>query len=204
VTTTRQTRALGRPPGVKGEDRRRRLVEVTVELLAESSYATMTVSEVAERAGVTSGAVYYYFPSKFDLVKAAYEANGTVLTDWFRQKVDGDAPLRAQLDRILEEAIVFNREFPHHSRLTALTAGEMIAHPELAEVVTNRAWRPYLVGLVATAVDRGELGSEASPAAFADMLSSTMRGLAIFGTHASPEDHAAAVRAFKQVLLNGI
>lgn len=52
---------------------RQRLLEATIECLAELGWATTTVSVVAERAGVSRGAAQHHFPTREDLITAALE-----------------------------------------------------------------------------------------------------------------------------------
>jgi len=52
---------------------RQRLLEAAAECLAELGWAGSTVSVVAERAGVTRGALQHHFPTREDLFTAAIE-----------------------------------------------------------------------------------------------------------------------------------
>ncbi|ONM49649.1 TetR/AcrR family transcriptional regulator [Nocardia donostiensis] len=52
---------------------RQRLLEATIECLAETGWAAATVSVVAERAGVSRGAAQHHFPTREDLIMAALE-----------------------------------------------------------------------------------------------------------------------------------
>lgn len=52
---------------------RGRLVDATIELLAERGYNATTSTGVSERAGVSRGAQLHHFPTKNDLVVAAIE-----------------------------------------------------------------------------------------------------------------------------------
>lgn len=54
------------PPDV----RRRQILTAVAELLLENGYDPLTVSRVAERAGVAKGTVYLYFDSKQALIAA--------------------------------------------------------------------------------------------------------------------------------------
>lgn len=66
--------AAGRAPQ---QDRsrvtRQRLLEAAVECLAELGWTGSTVAVVAERAGVTRGALQHHFPTREDLFTAAIE-----------------------------------------------------------------------------------------------------------------------------------
>ena len=52
---------------------RARLLEATVECLAEQGWTATTVGVVAERAGVSRGAAQHHFPAREDLITAALE-----------------------------------------------------------------------------------------------------------------------------------
>ncbi|MEU4314468.1 TetR/AcrR family transcriptional regulator [Nocardia sp. NPDC024068] len=50
---------------------RQRLLEATIDCLAERGWAAATVAVVAERAGVSRGAAQHHFPTREDLITAA-------------------------------------------------------------------------------------------------------------------------------------
>lgn len=68
----------GSPSGRRTQAERRRqtrqrLLRATVDCLAEEGWRGTTTRAVAQRAGVTLGALQYYFPTKLSLVRAALE-----------------------------------------------------------------------------------------------------------------------------------
>ncbi|MGJ5691939.1 helix-turn-helix domain-containing protein, partial [Streptomyces pratensis] len=67
----------GRPPargrrttGRKGDVRERAILDTCEALLAHKGYDAMTVGDVAQGAGITRGALYFYFGSKQEVVTA--------------------------------------------------------------------------------------------------------------------------------------
>ncbi|GGK51953.1 TetR/AcrR family transcriptional regulator [Nocardia camponoti] len=52
---------------------RQRLLEATIDCLAETGWTGATVSTVAERAGVSRGAAQHHFPTREELIAAALE-----------------------------------------------------------------------------------------------------------------------------------
>ncbi|MEU6126282.1 helix-turn-helix domain-containing protein [Streptomyces sp. NPDC047123] len=63
-----------RSPSVNEELRRRsreRLLQATVELVAEHGYEATTLGHIADRAGAARGLVSYYFPGKRQLLQSA-------------------------------------------------------------------------------------------------------------------------------------
>ncbi|MFE4645738.1 helix-turn-helix domain-containing protein, partial [Streptomyces sp. NPDC056730] len=63
-----------RSASVNEELRRRsreRLLQATVELVAERGYEATTLADIADRAGSARGLVSYYFPGKRQLLQSA-------------------------------------------------------------------------------------------------------------------------------------
>ena len=75
---------------------RTRLLDATVECLAEIGYARMTTGDVAERAGMSRGAQLYHFQSKAELVATAVDH---LLERLHAQFLDAVAALPADVDR---------------------------------------------------------------------------------------------------------
>jgi AcrR family transcriptional regulator len=67
---------------------RTRLMEATVECLAELGWSGTTTTVVAERAGVSRGAQLHHYPSKAALVVAAIEHLATLRRDELRRTAD--------------------------------------------------------------------------------------------------------------------
>jgi AcrR family transcriptional regulator len=64
------------PKGDKRARTRARLIEAAMELIRERGYDGMTLATVAERAGMTTGAIYGNFKSRTDLLMAIAEVSG--------------------------------------------------------------------------------------------------------------------------------
>ncbi|MBO9519895.1 MAG: TetR/AcrR family transcriptional regulator [Nocardioidaceae bacterium] len=67
MTSTEKRR--GRPPSGGREE----ILKATLELLRERGMARLTTREVASRAGVSEGSVFYHFEDRFGLLKAVFE-----------------------------------------------------------------------------------------------------------------------------------
>ena len=83
-----------------------RLLEATIECLAELGYAGTTTTEVARRAGLSRGAQLHHFGTKAELVSAAMEHLHLRLVEEFRTAMaslpPGADPLDASIDVIWE------------------------------------------------------------------------------------------------------
>src|ERR1700728_4105754 len=67
------TSAEGSPSPIE-DTRRRQLVEVTIDSLAELGYVGTTLAQIAVRAGVSPGLVAHYFDDKDGLLDAAFRS----------------------------------------------------------------------------------------------------------------------------------
>lgn len=64
---------MARKPAPQGSDRRQQILEAALDLFAEQGLNGTTTKEIAERAEVTHGLIYFYFKTKEELFKAAFE-----------------------------------------------------------------------------------------------------------------------------------
>jgi AcrR family transcriptional regulator len=55
------------------EDRRAAILDAAVAVVVERGYGAARVSDIAERAGTSTGTVHYYFPTKVDVLDAALQ-----------------------------------------------------------------------------------------------------------------------------------
>lgn len=88
------------------ERRRMALIDSTLDLVAEEGLRGATVRRIADRAQVTQGLIRHYFPSKEDLIVAAYEHHMTWLTDrTFAPVVETDGQARDRLAVFVRAAL---------------------------------------------------------------------------------------------------
>jgi AcrR family transcriptional regulator len=108
---------------------RERIVGAVRELLAEGSFHTSTVEEVADRAGIARATLYQHFRSRLDLVDAmceTFDANPALLR--LREAVAAD-DARAALDETLALTVRFwSTEDSILAQLYGVTAVDPAAH----------------------------------------------------------------------------
>ncbi|MHA3704583.1 TetR/AcrR family transcriptional regulator [Jatrophihabitans sp. YIM 134969] len=109
---------------------RERLVLAALDLYAEQGYDATTVTQIAERAGVTKSTFFRHFPDKREVLVAGQETLSQLLVDGIAAAPEDAGPLDAVaegLTRAAGEMGPVNREIgPRLARAVA-------AHTELAE-----------------------------------------------------------------------
>ena len=74
---------------------RERLVIAAVDLFAEQGYDATTVTQIAERAGVTKSTFFRHFPDKRELLAAGQETLSRLLAEGIAEAPAGASPLEA-------------------------------------------------------------------------------------------------------------
>jgi AcrR family transcriptional regulator len=76
-------------------DARARLVVAALDLFTEQGYDATTVTEIAERAGLTKSTFFRHFPDKRELLVAGQEALSTLLAAGIAEAPEGATALEA-------------------------------------------------------------------------------------------------------------
>lgn len=141
------------------ESTRQRLYEAAVELIAEQGFSATTVDDIALRAKVAKGTVYYNFKSKTELFEELLRHGVGLLTDEFRAAVRG-LPPREAVAALIRAQLEYIRRYQAFAQLLI---SEMWR--------TNREWQQTLmllreqaIGVIAetvqAGVDSGDLPAE--------------------------------------------
>ncbi|MEU9914311.1 TetR/AcrR family transcriptional regulator [Streptomyces sp. NPDC051001] len=120
------------------EATRQKLYEAAVTLIAEQGFSATTVDEIAERAGVAKGTVYYNFASKSVLFEELLRHGVGLLTASLREAAERTAREGGSktdaLDAMIRAGLVF---IDHYPAFTQLYVAELWR--------TNRAWQSTLL-----------------------------------------------------------
>ena len=120
---------------------RQKLFDAAVELIAEQGFSATTVDDIALRAGVAKGTVYYNFASKTALFEELLRYGIGLLTEAYRSAVAGLAP-RAAVAALIRAQLEYNQRYRAFAQLL------------LAEMWrTNREWQQTLRLLREQALD---------------------------------------------------
>ncbi|WP_370412024.1 TetR/AcrR family transcriptional regulator [Streptomyces fradiae] len=117
---------------------RAKLYEAAVTLIAEQGFSATTVDEIAERAGVAKGTVYYNFKSKTELFEELLRHGVSLLAGSLRAAAEETAERGGNrieaLDAMIRAGLVFIDRYP---AFTQLYVAELWR--------TGRAWNSTLL-----------------------------------------------------------
>jgi AcrR family transcriptional regulator len=155
---------------------RQKLYEAAVTLIAEQGFSATTVDEIAERAGVAKGTVYYNFASKNDLFEELLRHGVGLLTHSLRMAADRAAARGGTrvdaLDEMIRAGLAFILRYPS---FTQLYVAELWR--------TNRTWQDTLmmVRREAVAVVEKVLGEAVAAGEVSDEIDVPLTASALFG-----------------------
>jgi AcrR family transcriptional regulator len=192
-------------PRLSSPERRREIVAAVLELARERGPEAITTQAIAERIGVTQGAVFRHFPDK--------EAIWLAVFAWVRASLD--AVLEASIDEGGSPLANIERVFLAHVDLVAATPGlpRVLFHelqsagdsPVRAAVrAMIGGYRRRLAALFRQAKARGEvpgsLDAALAPVLFIGAVQGLVIHAALSGDEAAPSRNAPAMFA---LLLDG-
>lgn len=100
-------------------DTRERVLDAALDLFVDQGFDATSIREIAERVGVTKAALYYYFPSKADMLMALHARLHALGRDALKRF--GDEPVTLTLwgellDEIVDQILVQRKIFLLYER----------------------------------------------------------------------------------------
>lgn len=194
-------------PGSKLAPTRQRILDAALELFSERGFTGTSVGDVEIAAGLAprSGALYKHFPSKRDLLEAAFEERMEAIAE-FRARVEltdlGDP--RAELTLIGRWGLA---ELRRERRLVRMVMKDGDRVPAIAEAFRDAIVLPGLA-LSTDVISRHGRSGLTDPEATAAALCAALVGFslqgALFGDDAAGVDDDRLVRAWVELAMSAI
>jgi AcrR family transcriptional regulator len=171
--------------------RRQEIFAAALTLFAEKGFEHTSMADIAAAAGISIGAVYRYFPSKYDLVR-------TVCSEGEGERIPGDTA--AEAVEQLRHHVAPQRNGRPHARLVAQIWGNAAIDNLLASTVARRhaEVRDQLAGLISQ--DRSGDGERPPSSDEAEVILAALIGYAALVAVGAPVDHAGFKRALSRLL----
>jgi AcrR family transcriptional regulator len=193
-TKARRTRAARPAPGTTRE----RLVDAARRLLEEGGYAAASVQAIADRVGVSPGALYRHFPSKAELfVEVFRDAAKRDLS-----AIDEAAASGTCIERLEAAVAAHAKRALHRRRLAwALLYEPVDPLVDAERLVYRRTYCRHMAGLLRQGIAAGEIPEqnvELSAAALVGAIAEALVGplSPVAGQIAAEEDIVATLVRF--------
>ncbi len=194
------TRRRGRPPATDSADTRQAIFDNARRLFAERGYGAVTNKDVAEAAGITTGALYHYVDSKLDLYVAVHRDMQRRVYGRFVEAVARSATFLGQLDAVLEAALELNAEDPTLAWFVGTVRTDMRRFPEVADRLEHSviARDQFFMSMIGVGVASGEI-RPADRDLVVEFVRIILIGLTEGGSE-SPERHRLAIDSIRALV----
>ncbi len=160
------------------EQRRQQILDAARELLFEKGLHAITVNQIARRAELSVGLIYFYFKSKEDIYAALQEEGLNTLCAMIQKAADGEN-CQKSLQSIARAYFTFSSEYKSYFDIINyfLTAPERLFPEHLKSQVDLHGDRILSIidGVIEKGIKKGEI-QKASPRELSIMLWSNIHG----------------------------
>lgn len=206
-STTPTATATGKPRRPLKQERawntRRTILDAAARVFAEKGFAAMTLQEVAERAELTKGALYFHFSNKESL---AVEIVTTYAARWepLIEEVErlGLSPMETLVEILNRTAEAFRTEVPIQAA-ARLQIERSLIHADVPTPYVG--WINAMSRLTRAAKEAGELREGLEPEAAAHVIVSSFFGMQhVSEVLTARADQRERYEEMRDVLLRGM
>ena len=193
-------RRLGRPPASDSNQTRERIMRTARLTFCQLGYGATTNKHLAERADVTTGALYHYFESKLDLYAAVLSDVQRFVYDRFNAVIAAAETFTGALEATLDAAHEMNNADPSLAQFLGAVRIDVRRYPELEPVYgpTVALRQGFFDRLIELGVSTGEIDDADRP-----VVAALIRTMMIGLVDAVSDDarlHREAVEGIKMLL----
>jgi len=163
----------------KGEVTREKILKTSIELFHRNGISSSSVKDIVDLIGIQKGSLYYFFPSKEDLVVDALSVARDRFFAFLDKSLRGEDPRRS-LEYYFDAVLSYHEKREMKGGcLFGNSALEMCEKSEkIREVLTSvfEGWHSRLSEVLKRGVEKGVLSPEIDPDEFSWHIIATIEG----------------------------
>jgi AcrR family transcriptional regulator len=159
----------------------RLLIEARKSFAADGFDAT-TNKKLAQSVGITTAAIYHYFPSKIEMYVAVFTDVQDLVCKTIENSISKDADFSENISKMVDALAALTVREPAVVAFVMSVSSEAHRHPEVMKAVLPLSGRigRILLDVCEKAVSRGEVSDQMSAQSLEDVLAVVLSGLARF------------------------
>jgi AcrR family transcriptional regulator len=181
--------------------KRRAIVDAAAGCFAEKGLERTTTADICRAAGISSGSLFHYFPTKRAVFTAIFEEDARDTAERLATAATAADPWAALLDAVTELAAEVAH--PAIARLVLEAAAQAARDDEFAELIrrNERAMADGLAVLIERAVDAGLIDPGVPPLAAAGWVAALADALITRAAFDPDVDTAAELAILRTILV---
>jgi AcrR family transcriptional regulator len=147
---------------------RQRILDATAHVLSIKGYSGTRLTDIAEHAQVQAPAIYYYFPSREDVIEEVMWAGIARMRAHVREVLSGLPAAAGPLDRIdaaVEAHLRHELEISDYTRAAIRNAGQLPENIQSRQLLEARKYAEVWRTLIGDAQAAGALRADLDPRA---------------------------------------
>jgi TetR/AcrR family transcriptional regulator, transcriptional repressor of aconitase len=164
------------------EARRQQILDAAIQCFARHGFHPATMQDIIRESGLSSGAIYKYFPSKEELIEAIAERRHTRELALI-ETAGSDGEITHTVERLIQSFfnLLIDTKEKKERRLAIQLWGEALRNPRILLTVRKGVDKPrkVLTRLLQQARDHGDLLPECDPEAMARTMIALFQGLVL-------------------------
>lgn len=139
------------------QHRPQQIIEAALDVFGQCGLANARLQDIAERAGISKGTIYLYFPSKEELFREMIVRTSVAAIEAAEQSVAQGSPTE-QLVALMKGYWAFVRS-PVFNTIYRLILGELHQFPDLAKFYAQEVvarGQQLLAGIISRGIETGE------------------------------------------------
>lgn len=153
------------------QDKYHKILDALQELLENKNIQSISVSEIAQTAGIAKGSIYYYFPSKDAILEALVERSYATSIETAKNLAkQTNIPPFTRMALIFQACRNSSSEFLRQNTTTTSASVQeksLLHHKYLRYIISEL--KPVLTEIIRQGIDNGEISFD-YPAALAEMV----------------------------------
>lgn len=197
---------LGRPSNCAGTDTCQRLLIEARRSFATEGFDATTNKKLAEAVGITTAAIYHYFPSKVEIYVAVFNDVQQLVCKTIENSVSDELSITQNISTMIDALAELTVSEPAVVSFVLSVSSEAHRHPELMKAVLPVGGQigRILLTMSERAVERGEVNSDISARSLEDMLMVVLAGLARFNMVYRDSRRTAELIKSMKLLMSGV
>jgi AcrR family transcriptional regulator len=149
---------------------------------ATHGYAATTNKKLAQSVGITTAAIYHYFPSKTEMYVAVFADVQELVCKTIEASISPDAEISENISNMVDSLALLTVREPAVVAFVMSVSSEAHRHPEVLKAVlpVSGGIGRILLQMCEQAIERGELNPNISAQSLEDMLTVILSGLGRF------------------------
>ena len=152
----------------KAQRTKKNVLETAMALMGEQGYYNTTIRDICDRAGVSIGTFYTYFPSKRDIFADIFGRADEIFEKDVATQVKGDT--------VREKIVDYFRYYARLNLDSGIELMKVIYSAENTWFTKDRPMQQVLINLIAEGQKNGELSADTKPRDVAFFLFTLARG----------------------------